>query len=85
MTWFADQRQAWIAEMLTVYGFINREHLRRKFDISEPQASLDLQTFLRNHPDQVEYDLSAKCYVRVEPARSHSRPVPGRPMIRRKR
>jgi hypothetical protein len=63
MNWFTEQRQLWIAEMLHIYGFINREHLQRKFGISQPQASDDLQTFLRNHPGKVRYDLRQKCYV----------------------
>lgn len=63
MNWFAEARQAWIADMLRVYGFINRDHLRRKFGISVPQASLDLQTFLREHPRTMTYDLNRKCYV----------------------
>lgn len=62
--WFEQQRIAWIAEMLDVYGFINRDHLRRKFGISEPQASKDLQTFTRTHPTAMRYDLSRKCYVK---------------------
>jgi len=65
MNWFAEQRQSWIAEMLDVYGFINREHLERKFRISTPQASMDLQRFARAHPRHVHYDVSRKCYVRV--------------------
>jgi hypothetical protein len=51
-----------IAEMLRVYGFINRDHLQRKFRISQPQASKDLQTFQRLHPHALTYDLSEKCY-----------------------
>lgn len=61
--WFEQQRHAWIAEMLHIYGFINREHLQRKFGISTPQASKDLQAFGRAHPDAMQYDLSRKCYV----------------------
>ncbi len=34
MKWFEQHRQDWIAEMLRVYGFINRDHLMRKFGIS---------------------------------------------------
>jgi hypothetical protein len=64
MNWFAEQRQAWIADMLEIYGFINRDHLQRKFGISQPQASLDLQTFRIQHPEAITYDLSRKCYVR---------------------
>jgi hypothetical protein len=64
--WFADQRQAWIADMLAVYGFINRDHLMRKFGISTPQASHDLQRFMREHPTVMRYDLTQKCYVRTK-------------------
>ena len=67
MTWFTDQRQQWIAETLRVFGFINREHLMRKFGISQPQASQDLAAFQRTHPDAMRYDLTRKCYVAREP------------------
>lgn len=63
LSWCAEQRQIWIADMLAVYGFLNREHLQRKFSISQPQASHDLRTFLRTHPHAVTYDQSRKCYV----------------------
>lgn len=51
--------------MLDIYGFINRGHLMRKYDISQPQASQDLQAFARAHPRVVQYDGSRKAYVRV--------------------
>lgn len=60
MSWFAQHRQEWIAETLRVFGFINREHIERKFGISTPQASLDIKRFLRENPDFVTYNLSAK-------------------------
>jgi len=72
-SWFAAQRQQWIAEMLDVYGFINREHLQRKFGISAPQASHDLQAFARAHPRRMTYDLSRKTYVRQRPTRHGGR------------
>jgi DeoR/GlpR family transcriptional regulator of sugar metabolism len=62
--WFENQRIAWIAEMLLIYGFINREHLVRKFGISVPQASKDLSSFAKNSSGGMVYDLSKKCYVR---------------------
>lgn len=65
MAWCEDQRQAWIADMLAVYGFINRGHLMRKFGISMPQASKDLQLFARRHPGTIQYDLTRKCYVKA--------------------
>lgn len=65
MNWFAQQRQEWIAETLYVFGFINREHLMRKFDISQPQASSDMQTYLRTHSNVV-YNLTTKRYEQKE-------------------
>jgi hypothetical protein len=61
--WFASYRQEWIAETLRVFGFINREHIVRKFGVSIPQASMDLQAFMRAHPDRIAYDSSSKRYV----------------------
>lgn len=62
MNWFAQQRHDWIAETLRVFGFINRAHLMRKFGISTPQASIDLQRFEKLHPYAIHYDANAKCY-----------------------
>jgi hypothetical protein len=55
----------WIKETLRVFGFINREHLMLKFGISRPQASSDLTRYQRAHPGTVEYDTSAKRYVKA--------------------
>lgn len=84
MTWFARQRQAWIAETLRIFGFINRDHLMKKFGISRPQASLDLATFQRRHPGAIRYHPSERRYVVQDPpptrghdADSHS-PEPNR-------
>jgi hypothetical protein len=64
MNWFAKTRQEWIAETIRVFGFINRQHLMRKFGISMPQASADLQEFQRSSPGAVVYDRKGKRYVR---------------------
>jgi len=53
----------WIEETLRVFGYINREHIMRKFRLSEPQASNDLQRFQRQTPGRLRYDATAKCYV----------------------
>lgn len=66
MAWAEDYRQNWIAETLRVFGYINREHIMKKFGISMPQASLDLRTFQKAHPGAVRYDLSAKRYVAMD-------------------
>ena len=63
--WFESRRIAFIAEMLHIYGFINREHLMRKFGISQPQASKDLQSFQRNSAGSMTYNVSAKRYERT--------------------
>lgn len=60
--WFENQRVAFIAEMLHVYGFINREHLMRKFSISQPQASKDLREYQRRSSGSMAYNLSTKRY-----------------------
>ena len=61
--WYKTYRMEWIAETLRVFGFINREHIERKFGLSTPQASLDLREFQRLHPEACEYNLSAKRFV----------------------
>ena len=66
MRWFEQHRQEWIEEILRVFGFINREHLERKFGVSVPQASKDLTTYQRNNPGAVIYNLSTKRYESEE-------------------
>lgn len=79
MNWFEHQRLYWITEALLVYGFINREHLQRKFGISQAQASKDLQRYQKLHPDAMVYDVNAKCYKTADsfpapftPPKTHS-------------
>jgi hypothetical protein len=62
VNWFKQQRLNWIGEMLIVYGFINRKHIQRKFDVSSPQAALDLRDYMANHSHFVRYNLSARRY-----------------------
>ena len=61
--WFVDQRMEWIAETMRVFGFINREHIQKKFGISQIQASIDLTRFQRLHPGVLKYDTSKKSYI----------------------
>lgn len=64
--WFFRQRQEWIAQMVRIYGFINREHLERKFEISTPQASADISYFQTNNPGVMEYNKSTKRFEDAE-------------------
>ena len=63
MNWFCERRQEWIAETVRVFGFINREHIVKKFGVSTPQASMDLRTFQSSNPGAITYDKSGKRYV----------------------
>lgn len=62
MRWFEERRQEWIAETLGIFGFINREHLCRKFGISLPQAAHDFKIFMREHRGAMTYNTSTKRY-----------------------
>lgn len=63
MAWAEDYRQNWIAETLRVFGFIQRQHLCRKFGISTGQAAMDFRRFLAEQPSAMVYDKQAKRYV----------------------
>lgn len=62
MSWFKDQRLNWIRESVTIYGFINRDHVKKKFDISTPQASIDIKDAVAKWPLLMKYNTSAKRY-----------------------
>lgn len=64
--WFEDQRIRWIGEIVMIYGFINREHICRKFDVSVPQASKDLQRALERFGPIMTYSKSRKRYELVD-------------------
>jgi hypothetical protein len=65
LSWAEEQRQLWIFEMLHIYGYINRQHLMKKFRISMPQASKDLNRFVKLHPNTGKYDVNRKCYILI--------------------
>ncbi len=62
-TWFVEARLAWIKESVEIFGFINREHIQKKFGVSTPQASVDIREALARWPDLMSYDRSTKQYV----------------------
>jgi len=64
-SWFVTHRIEWIVETLRIFGFINRDHIMRKFGVSVPQASADLQATIAAHPDLMRYNVSAKRYERI--------------------
>lgn len=60
--WFQQHREEWVLEMARIYGYVNRVHLCRKFDISTAQASVDLKRVQEQHPDVITYNASTKRY-----------------------
>ncbi len=63
--WFFKHRQEWIGETVRIFGFINREHIEKKFQISTPQASADIQHFVDANPGVITYNRSTKSYEAV--------------------
>ncbi|WP_242137015.1 hypothetical protein [Sphingomonas sp. TREG-RG-20F-R18-01] len=63
MTWFMQQRQDFIRAQLQTYGQIRRADIANRFEVTIQIASADIAQFMANHPDAIDYDRSAKCYV----------------------
>lgn len=68
MSWFVQQRQIWIAETLYIFGYINREHIERKFGVTTVIASKDIAKFMQDSPTAVVYNKSTKRYELNETA-----------------
>lgn len=64
MRWAQRHRLQYIANLLQSRGFVNRKDLMQAFEISMPQASTDLQAFIRQNPAAMSYNPSAKRYER---------------------
>jgi hypothetical protein len=60
--YYLRHRQEWISETLRVFGYINRQHIQRKFGLSTPQASLDLAHFQKSFPEKIVYNKVSKRY-----------------------
>lgn len=57
------QRQDFIRAQLETFGMIRRQQIVDKFDVTIQVASADIQQFIADHPDCIDYDRSAKCYT----------------------
>jgi len=64
MTWFTEQRFAWIKESVEIFGYVNRGHIVKKFGITAAQASVDIREVQARWPDLMDYDTSGKRYVK---------------------
>lgn len=63
MTWFMKQRQDFIRAQLETFGMIRRGDIASRFEVTIQVASADIQAFIAAHPDAIDYDRTAKCYV----------------------
>ena len=64
LRWGVEQRMEFIEFRLYWEGRMNRSDLMHTFGVSVNQASTDLNRYLRLAPDNMEYDKSARTYVR---------------------
>jgi hypothetical protein len=66
VTFFQTLRMIWIDAVLWEDGEIQRRDICENFDLSVPQASLDLRRYMQLHPGRIAYDRSAKVYRTIE-------------------
>jgi hypothetical protein len=62
-SWEAERRLDYIDFRMATAGSINRLDIMRTFGVSEPQASKDINAFMRVYPDAIAYDKFNKRYV----------------------
>lgn len=62
MRYFETMRMEWLGNRRAPF---NRKDLMDKFGISMPQASNDIQKFLKNHPNIWCYNFNKKRYERI--------------------
>ena len=82
MTWAADRRLDYIDWCLALRGEVQRADISGVFEVSESQASQDINAFIAAYPAAIRYDKSRKRYV---PARNAYRAQRGmdNPNVRR--
>lgn len=59
-------RLRFIDRMLHHYGWIRRMIIMDYFGLSQPQASVDLQAYIKLAPHNIVYDKTAKLYRATE-------------------
>lgn len=63
MKYAIEQRLRFIDFIVHHYGRINRSIIMDYFGISMPQASRDIQDYVKLAPENLLYDTNAKTYV----------------------
>ena len=62
MRWAEKKRMEWIGHRRAPF---NRADLQNEFGISTPQASMDINKFMKLWPNTWEYNPSKKIYERI--------------------
>jgi len=62
MKWAEKQRHEFIDKFIKEKGYINRSDICDMFDLSTPQASIDLRKWLENNPNKLKYNLQTRRY-----------------------
>lgn len=65
MKYAIEQRLRLIDFLLGQYGHLNRSAVMDFFGVSLPQASMDIQAYLKLAPANAVYDVSRKTYTRT--------------------
>lgn len=60
--WAQTQRLQFLEACLLTNGQVNRSNLMRKFQISMPQASIDLRKYQEQAPQNMVYDRGKRTY-----------------------
>ncbi len=61
-----EDRLIWIDFMADTYGSVGRIDLVNRFDLSDPAASLDLQSYRNIAPNNLKYDFRSKRHVKTD-------------------
>lgn len=61
--WQIERRREFIEHRLFWHGRIGLADMMDTFALSRTQASLDLNAYIKDHPDHLAYDKTAKTYV----------------------
>lgn len=63
MRWAVEQRLIYIEQLLYWDGQLHKNDLHRRFEVSLPQASVDIVTYQRLAPENMVYDSRSRTFV----------------------
>jgi hypothetical protein len=66
MKYAIEQRLRLIDFLVANYGHIRRAMIMDYFGVSMPQASMDIQEYIKLAPHNLQYDKSNKVYIKTD-------------------